>query len=150
MNHLRKYWRMYLGYVIYAIVVAFIFSQGGCASKFETLRNGNTIVIKPKKVRMWTGPNCYYCDKAKEWFKTNNIQYTERNFNCTPCQSELFSVADQLRFNKAKIDGVPVIVIDSDKLMIGFSPGQLNCVLLNKGCSKRVYNIYLDRIRIKK
>lgn len=150
MKHLREYWRLYLGYLIYAVVLTFIFSQGGCASKFDTLRHGNTIVIKPKKVRMWTGPNCYYCDKAKEWFKNKSVQYTERGFNCTPCRTELWTIAEQLKFDKARINGVPVIVIDDNKLMVGYSPGQLSCILLREGCSKKVYNFYLDSIRIKK
>ncbi len=148
-RHFLKYWNIYLGYVLYAAALTFIFSQNGCASNFETLRHGNTIVIKPKKVMMWTSPNCYYCDKAKEWFKGNNIEYTERDYNCTPCRKELWSVADRVHFNKTNIIGVPVIVIDDNKLMVGYSPGQLSCILLQKGCSKKVYNMYLDSIRIK-
>ena len=94
-KHFLKYWNIYLGYALYAVVLTFIFSQNGCASNFETLRHGNTIV------------------------------------------------------NKTKIIGVPVIVIDGNKLMVGYSPGQLSCILLQKGCSKKIYNMYLDSIRIK-
>ena len=150
-----KNWRLIVGCILtflgLFLSMAFVLGASGCSSSFEALRDGGTVVIKKKKkVRMWTDHDCYYCDKAKEFFKKNKIEYTERSFNCGVCRNELFSLANKLKFDTSKIDGVPVIVIDENKIIVGYSPGELTCLLLSRGCSKRVYNRYLDAIKIKK
>ena len=150
---LTKNWRLIAGYILvflgFFLAMTFTLSYNGCASNYKILKNGDT-VIKKKKVRVWTGTDCYYCDKAKEFFKKHKIKYTEKNFSCKSCLVELFSIADKLKFDKNKLDGVPIIVIDKDKIIVGYSPGELKCLLLNKECYRRVFNRYIDKVELKK
>ena len=146
---IKEYRHLIYMYIIYAVALTIIFSHNGCTPHFEAVRKGNTVVIKKKKVRVWTSTNCYYCDKAKEFFNNNSIEYTERSINCKMCSKELFQLAEKLKFDINQIDGVPVIVIDEDKIIVGYSPQEFSCLLLKKDC-KRVYNKYLDAVHIKK
>lgn len=66
-----------------------------------------------KKVEIYSTPTCHYCHMAKDFFKTNNIEYTEYN------------VASDLEKRKEMMDltgqmGVPVIDID-DQIVVGFN-----------------------------
>ncbi len=58
-----------------------------------------------KKVEIYSTPTCHYCHMAKDFFKENNIPYTE------------YDVASDLAKRKEMVEktsqmGVPVIVID--------------------------------------
>ena len=66
-----------------------------------------------KKVEIYSTPTCHFCHKAKDFFKENNIAYTE------------YDVASNLEKRKEMVNltsqiGVPVIVIDGD-WAIGFN-----------------------------
>ena len=66
-----------------------------------------------KNVIIYSTPTCHFCQMAKEFFKANNVAYTEYN------------VASDLEKRKEMIDksgqmGVPVIIID-DELTVGFN-----------------------------
>jgi glutaredoxin 3 len=66
-----------------------------------------------KNVTIYSTPTCHFCHMAKEYFKANNINYTEHN------------VAADMEKRKEMVDksgqmGVPVIVIDND-MIIGFN-----------------------------
>lgn len=64
------------------------------------------------KVKIYTTPVCVYCKMAKEFFKTNNVQYQE--FNVAEDDS-----AREEMFHKAGQMAVPVIDIDG-QIFIGF------------------------------
>ena len=64
-----------------------------------------------KKVTIYSGDNCKYCNLAKEFFKENNIDYIEHNVS-----SDMD--AKKFLFSK-KVMSVPFIMID-DKEFIGF------------------------------
>ena len=73
------------------------------------------------KVVIYSTPTCHYCDKAKEFFKENGIQYTEYN------------VKEDLARRKEMVDksgqmGVPVILID-DLVVTGFDAFALKTFL---------------------
>ena len=58
-----------------------------------------------KKVEIYSTPTCHYCHMAKDFFKENNIPYTE------------YDVASDREKRKEMVEktsqmGVPVIVID--------------------------------------
>lgn len=64
-------------------------------------------------VTIYSTPSCHFCHMAKEFFKANNVAYTEND------------VADNAEKRKEMIDksgqmGVPVIIIDNE-LVIGFN-----------------------------
>ena len=69
-----------------------------------------------KNVVIYSTPTCHFCQLAKEYMKSHNINYTEHN------------VASDLEKRKEMIDksgqmGVPVIDIDG-KIMIGFEEAE--------------------------
>jgi len=78
-----------------------------------------------KKVEIYTTPWCAYCKMAKEYFKKNNVEYTE------------YDVADNAAKRQEMIDkthqmGVPVIIIDG-QIVIGFDREKIAGLLnLNK------------------
>ena len=63
-------------------------------------------------VRIYSTPTCIYCKYAKEFFKKNNIEYTDLNVaEDEKAREEMISKSQQM--------GVPVIDIDG-KLVVGF------------------------------
>lgn len=70
-----------------------------------------------KTVSIYSTPTCVYCGAAKDYFKANNIAYTE------------FNVASDLERRKEMIDktgqmGVPVIII-GDEAVVGFDQDKI-------------------------
>lgn len=66
-----------------------------------------------KNVTIYSTPTCHFCHLAKDYFKANNIAYTEHN------------VATDLEKRREMVEksgqmGVPVIVIDND-FVVGFN-----------------------------
>ncbi|KKT00846.1 MAG: Glutaredoxin-like protein, YruB-family [Candidatus Nomurabacteria bacterium GW2011_GWF2_43_8] len=81
------------------------------------IRPGRTYVSFMKNVTIYSTPTCHFCHMAKEFFKANNVAYTE------------YDVATNLEKRKEMIEksqqmGVPVIIIDG-KLIVGFDKPQL-------------------------
>ena len=65
-----------------------------------------------QNVTIYSTPSCHFCHMAKEFFKANNIAYTEYN------------VAGDMERRKEMIEksgqmGVPVIII-GEELIVGF------------------------------
>jgi glutaredoxin-like YruB-family protein len=74
-----------------------------------------------KKVAIYTTPTCTYCQEAKEFFQSKNIQYDE------------FDVATDIEKRQEMIQktgqlGVPVIAV-GDRLMVGFDSNTLSDLL---------------------
>ncbi|MEN9613999.1 MAG: hypothetical protein RLZZ347_306 [Candidatus Parcubacteria bacterium] len=74
-----------------------------------------------KTVAIYSTPTCHYCNMAKDFFKKNNIAYTEYN------------VATDLAKRKEMVEksgqmGVPVIEIDG-KLSVGFDEAEIKGAL---------------------
>lgn len=72
-------------------------------------------------VTIYSTPTCHFCGMAKEFFKANNIQYTEHD------------VASDIEQRKAMIEksgqmGVPVITV-GDALIVGFDEEELRKLL---------------------
>ncbi len=66
-----------------------------------------------KNVTIYSTPSCHFCHMAKEYFKENNIAYTEHD------------VAADMEQRKQMVEksgqmGVPVIQIEND-LIVGFN-----------------------------
>jgi len=65
-----------------------------------------------KNITIYSTPSCHFCHMAKDFFKANNVAYTE------------YDVASNLEKRKEMVDksgqmGVPVIIIGED-LIVGF------------------------------
>lgn len=70
-----------------------------------------------KNVTIYSTPTCHFCHMAKEYFKANNVAYTE------------YDVASNLEKRREMMDksgqmGVPVIAI-GDELIVGFDKGRI-------------------------
>lgn len=63
-------------------------------------------------VTIYTTPTCHFCHQAKEFFKENNIEYTEKDVAADlDARREMVEKTGQL--------GVPVIEVD-EKIMVGY------------------------------
>jgi len=64
-------------------------------------------------VTIYTTPSCHFCHMAKEFFKANNVVYTEHDVAADQAQrKEMIEKSGQM--------GVPVIQIGNE-LIIGFN-----------------------------
>lgn len=72
-------------------------------------------------VKIYTTPVCVYCKMAKEYFKANNIEYTEVNVvTDDAAREEMIKKSGQM--------GVPVIDING-KIVIGFNKPEVEKAL---------------------
>jgi glutaredoxin 3 len=74
-----------------------------------------------KNITIYSTPTCVYCNMAKNFFKTNNVSFTD------------FNVATDLEKRKEMIDktgqmGVPVIVA-GEEVIIGFNEEKIKSTL---------------------
>lgn len=75
-----------------------------------------------KKVEIYSTPVCIYCNMAKDFFKKNNVTYTEYNVAAdTVRKEEMVEKSGQF--------GVPVIVVDSENIVVGFDEKVLRDLL---------------------
>lgn len=72
-------------------------------------------------VTIYTTPTCGYCNLAKEYFKKNNIQFTE--YNVAQDQSKA-----QEMVQKSGQMGVPVIDVNN-KVIVGFNQAAIEQAL---------------------
>lgn len=73
------------------------------------------------QVYIYSTPSCAYCNMAKEYFKKNNVAYTEYNVAADISKR-------QEMLDKTHQFGVPVIEIDG-KIVIGFDRPKVNALL---------------------
>lgn len=70
-------------------------------------------IMNTPNVTIYTTPSCHFCHMAKEYFKANNVAYTEHDVASDVVQmKEMIDKSGQM--------GVPVIIIDSE-LIVGFN-----------------------------
>jgi len=66
-----------------------------------------------KTVTIYSTPSCHFCHMAKEYFKENNIAFTDHDVANNPeMRKEMMEKSGQM--------GVPVIQIE-DELIVGFN-----------------------------
>lgn len=74
-----------------------------------------------KNVTIYSTPTCHFCHMAKEFFKKNNIAFTDYDvFSDKEKRAEMIEKSGQM--------GVPVIFVD-DKMAIGFNESELKQLL---------------------
>lgn len=75
-----------------------------------------------KKIEIYSTENCHFCHMTKEFLKERGIEYTDYNVGTdTAKRQEMLEKSGQL--------GVPVIVIDSKDLIVGFDQKALTKLL---------------------
>lgn len=74
-----------------------------------------------KNVTIYSTPTCHFCHMAKDFFKANNIAYTEYDVaSDIEKRKEMLSKSGQM--------GVPVITID-EELIVGFDKPRISKAL---------------------
>ena len=74
-----------------------------------------------KEVAIYSTPTCHFCNLAKEFFKENNIKYTEYDVSIDMAKrEEIIKRSGQM--------GVPVITVGYD-LVVGFNEPRLRELL---------------------
>lgn len=74
-----------------------------------------------KNVTIYSTQTCHFCKEAKEFFKENNISYTDKDVTSDrTLAQEMITKSGQM--------GVPVIFIDND-MVIGFDEGRIRKLL---------------------
>ncbi|MBI4160347.1 MAG: thioredoxin family protein [Candidatus Yanofskybacteria bacterium] len=74
------------------------------------------------KVEIYTTPTCAYCKMAKEFFKGNNVEYTEYDVSRDQVK------AQELQ-QKTGMLAVPVIIVGGKDIVIGFDKKKLQELL---------------------
>ena len=66
---------------------------------------------------IYSTPTCGWCQRTKEYFKENNVEYTEKDVSTdTAAREEMLHKSQQM--------GVPVIDIDGE-ITVGFDQSRL-------------------------
>lgn len=74
-----------------------------------------------KQVTIYSTPTCHFCHAAKEFFKANNVEFTDHNVaEDQDKRREMVEKSGQM--------GVPVIFI-GDEMIIGFDEGKVKKLL---------------------
>lgn len=72
-----------------------------------------------KNVVVYTSDTCPYCNEAKAYLASKEINFIEKNIKDSDARKELISMG---------IRSVPVIIIDEEKI-IGFDVEKINSLL---------------------
>jgi len=74
-----------------------------------------------KNVTIYSTPTCHFCHAAKEFFKENNVEFTDHDVSSdAEKRQEMLQKSGQM--------GVPVIFID-DEIIIGFDESKIKSLL---------------------
>ncbi len=69
------------------------------------------------QVTIYTTPTCVYCRAAKQFFKENNVGYTEKDVaQDMQAQDEMLRKTGQLAVPVIDIDGESVVGFDKERL----------------------------------
>lgn len=80
---------------------------------YEPINSSAQKTIKKKKIVMYATSWCSYCQKARDYFKANNLRYTEYDVELNPSKMKAFK--------RLGGTGYPLIIIGKDQKMNGFS-----------------------------
>lgn len=74
-----------------------------------------------KNVTIYSTPSCHFCHMAKDFFKENNVAFTDHDVaSDTEKRKEMLEKSGQM--------GVPVIIIEND-LIVGFDKSKISELL---------------------
>ena len=70
-----------------------------------------------KNVTIYSTPTCVYCNMAKNFFKSNNVSYTEHNVaSDLDKRKEMIEMTGQMGVPVINIDGMPIVGFDEPKV----------------------------------
>jgi glutaredoxin 3 len=74
-----------------------------------------------KNVTIYSTPTCHFCHAAKEFFKANNVEFTDHDVSIDQAKrQEMVEKSGQM--------GVPVIFV-GDEMIIGFEENKVRSLL---------------------
>ena len=74
-----------------------------------------------KNITIYSTPSCHFCHMAKDFFKENNVEFTDKNVAVNRASAEEM-------VQKSGQMGVPVIDINGE-IIIGFDEPRLRTIL---------------------
>jgi len=74
-----------------------------------------------KNITIYSTPTCHFCHMAKDFFKENNVEFTDKNVAIDRASAEEM-------VQKSGQMGVPVIDIDGE-IIVGFDEPRLRTLL---------------------
>ena len=76
---------------------------------------------------------CGYCTKAKTFMKKNNIEFVEKSPENPKDIKELIDLAKKIGVDTNLLNVVPIFII-KNKIIIGFNPKEILCILSGQAC----------------
>ena len=76
---------------------------------------------------------CGYCTKAKTFMKENNIKFIEKSPKNPKDIKELIDLAKKIGVDTNLLNVVPIFII-KNKIIIGFNPKEILCILSGQAC----------------
>ena len=76
---------------------------------------------------------CGYCTKAKEFMTKRGIEFIERHPKNSKDFKELVDLAKKLGIDTNSLNVVPIFII-RNKIIIGFNPQEILCILSGNTC----------------
>lgn len=74
-----------------------------------------------KNVTIYSTPTCHFCHSAKEFFKANNVEFTDYDVSAdAEKRAEMVEKSGQM--------GVPVIFVD-EEMIVGFDEPKIKSLL---------------------
>ena len=83
--------------------------------------NNNISTKGGKNITIYSTPSCHFCHMAKDFFKENNVEFTDKNVAVNRASAEEM-------VQKSGQMGVPVIDINGE-IIIGFDEPRLRTIL---------------------
>ena len=77
---------------------------------------------------------CKYCTIAKAFMKENNIKFVEKDPRNAKHFKELTDLAKKIGISTNSLNVVPIFII-RNKIIIGYNPEEILCLLSGKACS---------------
>jgi len=88
---------------------------------------------EPQPVIIYSTSWCGYCTKAKTFMNENNIKFIEKHPKNPKDFKELVDLAKKIGVDTNSLNVVPIFII-KNKIIIGFNPREIMCILSGQAC----------------
>lgn len=102
-----------------------------CTSSFNVQNEKPTAAFP--SVTLYSTSWCGWCETAKKFLKERSIPYLEKDFENDMARQELFKLAKILGYDPAKLNGVPIFVINKT-IIVGYNRKAILCALGKTKC----------------
>ncbi len=106
----------------------------GQIKKPDVQANNRSIVV------IYSADWCGYCKKAKAFMRKNNIKFIEKSLNNSKDFKEITNLAKKLGINTNLLNVIPIFIV-RNKIIIGFNPKEILCMLSDRSCDTEFFRI---------